>query len=269
MHELQTTPNGEACFITLTFDNDNLPPDRSLDVQHWQTFAKALRYEMAMCKTHQETTCKICPPRQTLRFMHCGEYGSKDKSFRPHYHAALYGIDFNQVDAIYMGDSKKGDKLYESPSLTKLWGKGRCVLGTLTFKSAGYITRYLSKGAVTGKKAQAYYERIGLEHEGEVTNLKRPYVTMSRKPGIGYEWIKKYHSEVYPWDEVITNGHPAQPPKYYDTFYAKLNPEGMKAIKLKRIAKGNLDKEHQTPERMAVRERVLKARMGNIEHQEI
>ena len=35
---------------------------------------------------------------------------------------------------------------------------------------------------------------------GEVTQNKHEYCTMSRKPGIGYDWFKKYKTDVFPHD---------------------------------------------------------------------
>jgi hypothetical protein len=63
-------------FITLTYNDENLPADGSLDVRHWQLFMKRLR------KRHGSG----------IRYFHCGEYGSKHR--RPHYHACLFGLDF-------------------------------------------------------------------------------------------------------------------------------------------------------------------------------
>ena len=49
------------CFITLTYNDENLPKDGSLDVTHFQKFMKRLR------KKHGAG----------IRFYHCGEYGDK------------------------------------------------------------------------------------------------------------------------------------------------------------------------------------------------
>ena len=50
------------CFITLTYDDDHLPGDRSLHVEHFQKFMKRLRW-------HSDVL---------IRFLHCGEYGAKN-----------------------------------------------------------------------------------------------------------------------------------------------------------------------------------------------
>ena len=48
------------CFITLTYNDENLPSDRSLKMKHYQDFMKRLRKRYG----------------EGIRFFHCGEYGS-------------------------------------------------------------------------------------------------------------------------------------------------------------------------------------------------
>ncbi len=263
MHEAQTTKNGETCFITLTYDRKNLPPDHSLKVNHWQEFCKSLRYNMSKCTTHDDHKCKACKPRQSLRFLHSGEYGEptpKNKFIaRPHYHAALFGVDF-RGDWREYERNKQGDMVYESKTLTDLWGKGMCTVGNLTHLSAGYIAGYMLK-KITGEKADEHYEKVGLEHDGEVTKRKPEYATMSLRPGLGRLWIERNHGEVYPRDEVISQGHPARPPAYYDRYLKEISESDHKQLLERRRKAGNARKEEQTPERLAIRERVHMARL--------
>ena len=65
------------CFITLTYDNEHLPADRSVSKREFQLFMKRLRKYFSNIQ---------------IRFLACGEYGGKTN--RPHYHALLFGIDF-------------------------------------------------------------------------------------------------------------------------------------------------------------------------------
>lgn len=267
MHESQTTENGETCFITLTYDKDHLPSDHSLKIEHWQLFAKSLRHEMAQCSKHNEESCKECPPRQRLRFLHCGEYGEateeNDWIARPHYHAALFGIDF-RGDREYYDTNKQGDKLYTSPSLAKHWTKGTAPIGDLTFNSAGYIARYLT-GKRTGKLLETEpYEKIGLHHEGEVTQLKPPYLSMSNRPGLGHKWFTRFIRDVYPRDEIVSRGKPARPPKYYDRLLERLDPQAHAQLKAKRTKEGNKHLENNTPERLKIREELHLAKTRSI-----
>ena len=77
---LEMLCSGQACFITLTYNNSSLPLTKdlipTLCKRDWQLFMKRLR--------------KAFPDRK-LRFYMCGEYGSH--TLRPHYHAIIFGLD--------------------------------------------------------------------------------------------------------------------------------------------------------------------------------
>lgn len=64
-------------FITLTFNNEHLPENGSLDKRDLQLFFKRLRKNTG----------------KELRYYACGEYG--DLGFRPHYHAIVYGLSYS------------------------------------------------------------------------------------------------------------------------------------------------------------------------------
>lgn len=119
--------------------------------------------------------------------------------------------------------------LLSFPTLDRLWSKGSTVIGDLTFESAAYTARYCMK-KITGDQAESHYEHVD-KQTGECTQLKPEYTTMSRRPGIGKPWLDKFLSDVYPSDEVISRGYPAQPPTFYDSQYELEHPEFMKQIK--------------------------------------
>lgn len=60
MHEASL--HERNCFLTLTYDNDHCPSDRSLDYSDFQRFMKRFR------KSY---------PGSTIRFYMAGEYGEK------------------------------------------------------------------------------------------------------------------------------------------------------------------------------------------------
>ena len=180
------------CFITLTFNDDNLAPDFSLHKEDFVNFMKRLR----KLYDYKYST--------KIRFFHSGEYG--DKNFRPHHHAILFGIDF--PDKKYWKKSKSGADIYRSETLERLWPYGYSSVGNVTYQSCGYVARYCLK-KITGKAGEEYYR-------GRIP----PYITMSRRPGIGRDWIEKYWRDVYPNDFCVTaDGHLKKPPRYYDELY--------------------------------------------------
>ena len=178
MHEAQLYDDN--CFITLTFDEEHLPQDYSLNHDYFQKFMKRLRKEIY--------------PRKVRYFM-CGEYG--DDTWRPHFHAILFNWDF--PDKIKYSVTGNENPYFISEQLYRLWPFGFHLIGELTFETAAYVARYCVK-KITGDDAEAHYNRIITdwnEVTGEITFMKEvsllpEYARMSTNPGIGYDWLKKY-----------------------------------------------------------------------------
>lgn len=197
MHEVNS-------FVTLTYER--VPLCESLCVRHFQDFMKRLRKELAA-------------EGKRVRFFHAGEYG--EENGRPHYHVAFFGLDF--ADKVLISE-RDGIKLYTSPTLERVWGRGFVTVGQLTYESAAYVARYCLK-KVTGEKAEVHY------------GGRRPeYTTMSRKPGIGAAWFGKFHGDVFPSDEVVVGGRCYKPPRYYENLLDKMNSDLLDSIKMERQA---------------------------------
>ena len=222
--ENEASLHDQYCFITLTYAPEFLPKDGSLNTEDIQGFFKRLRRRIE--------------PRQ-VRYFQCGEYGSLLS--RPHHHAILFGFDFPDKKLFQVRD---GVRLYVSEMLSQLWPFGYSTIGDVTFESCAYVARYITK-KVTGDFAEEHYE-----------GRKPEYITMSRRPGIGREWLEKYLSDVYPEDAlIIRDGIKMKPPRYYDALYDKIDPEAFALIKRKRIEKLQLiDPEEFSYERLQVKE---------------
>lgn len=243
MHE--SSMHDENCFITLTYKDEFLPAYRSLDRQAFSLFMKRLR--------------KRFEP-QRIRFYSCGEYG--EESGRPHYHALLFGFDF--PDKVFL--RKRGDhSCWRSRALEQLWPFGLSELGSVSFDSAAYVARYVVK-KVTGELAEAHYSRVD-GSTGEVVQIEREYATMSRRPGIGRNWIDKFKGEVYRDDSVIVNGHHCKPVRYYDDVMAKDEP--VLVARLKRKRGRNIDVLEQSPDRLATREVVATAELATFSRESV
>lgn len=251
MHEAQL--HERNCFLTLTYDQAGLPSTGSLAVEHWQLFAKAFRNKLGK-----------------FRFFHCGEYG--DENGRPHYHAAIFGHDFTADRKAYRL-SKAGHQIYTSETLDKLWGRGNCYIGNLTFQSAAYVARYIMKKQLGeaawkryGTTIESFEGEAGTWHQRFHFTLKPEYTTMSRKPGIGTKWIEQFHNEVYGQgrDEVLCNGHLVNPPKFYDTWFENYNPAGYRKLKARRRHNTKKHAANNTPDRLIVREKVQLAQIKSL-----
>lgn len=111
-----------ALFVTLTYDNENLPRSENnfatLVKKDYQDFMKRLRINVQReCEYHGVKPYKIS-------YYACGEYGGKFG--RPHYHAII----FNVLEA----------------DIKKAWSAGNVFVGTVTGASIGYTIKYINKG---------------------------------------------------------------------------------------------------------------------------
>lgn len=237
MHEAQLYRENQ--FLTLTYDDAHLPEHGQLVYKHFQDFLKRYRKHVAPSK---------------IRFFAAGEYGDTTK--RPHYHACIFNHFFS--DAKPVRQLTPTHKYYTSEALTKLWGKGNCTIGLLTFESAAYVARYCLK-KVTGKPAKDHYLNLD-QLTGELVQMEPEHCRMSLKPGIGTGWYNNYKSDIYPSDEVIMNGKTMSVPRYYDKRYQKESAIEMEALKFARDQKSRANYLDNTPERLAVKEQVTQAR---------
>lgn len=229
-------------FITLTYKDDQLPQHGTLVLGDWQLFAKRTRKKMG-----------------PFRFYHCGEYG--DENGRPHYHALIFGHDFREDRQTWSGNN--GNEYWRSPTLERLWPAGQSVVGKVTLQSAAYVARYVMK-KINGKDAEEHYQRVDTS-TGEVIQLRPEYTTMSRggtggQGGLGKGWIEKFSGDIYPADFMVVEGVKSRPPKFYDTQWAANHEEAMEEIKKRRVEAGKKEEWNRTPERLAVREQVARAK---------
>lgn len=234
MHEAST--HDANAFITLTYDKAHLPEHGSLRKQDFQNFMKRLRRRLDPIK---------------IRFFHSGEYG--EEYGRPHYHAIIFGYNFpDRVPAGTRGEHR----IYRSQLLEEVWTNGFSEIGELTYQSASYVAKYCVK-KLTGEEAAQQYRRIDPKTNSLVP-IEPEYATMSRRPGIGAEFYRRFGEEVHRFDSIIINGKEVKPPKYYDKLAEETRPETLERNK-KRRQRG-VDPENQWPDRLTTREKVAIAK---------
>jgi hypothetical protein len=219
-------------FVTLTYDNQNIPVHHSLHVREWQLFMKKLRKHFAPSK---------------IRFFACGEYGPK--TLRPHYHALLFNCYF--PDQKLLKTLPNNQKLYTSETLTSIWGYGLPTIGAVNYSTAGYVARYVVK-KYTGKLADNHYFRVS-PIDGNTYRVMPEFSVQSRMPGIGSTWFDKYKSDCFPSDFLIVDGHKVPVPRFYAL---KLEEEQLHKIKRLRKIASLPHKPNSTPERLRVRETI-------------
>lgn len=154
---LESTLHEKSSFVTLTYNDEHLPADRSLSPDDLKHFLMRLR-------------TYIYPLR--IRYFACGEYGGTrfgsaeaTRDINPHYHLALYGMDYTDADIIQ-----------------KAWSKEKQPIGLVDVKflepaSALYLAKYVTK-KMTGKED----ERLRITED---FCLHPEFQRQSLKPGLG------------------------------------------------------------------------------------
>lgn len=235
MHEAQLHEHNQ--YLTFTYDEEHLPKYNDLDKTHLQKFWKRLRKH-----------------RHKFRYYACGEYG--DSTGRPHYHAICFGL---RLDDLTYYRTNNGNKLYNSPELDKIWGKGNVIIGQVTFESCAYVARYIMKKTL-GKNSSFAYEIIDHSTGEIIHDLTPEFTTMSRRPGIGKDFYTKYKSDMYQTGTngqvIIRGGIKTSVPKYYESFFEEENPKRLKLIKKRRRLESIKREKDNTQERLSVKEQL-------------
>lgn len=205
--------HSENCFLTLTYNDINLPYDGSVKKSELSNFIKRLR--------------KFLDPLR-IRYYGCGEYG--DLLRRPHYHLLVFGYDPPDKEFIHVSQANnkktKTNRVYRSASLETVWNKGFVTVGSVCMESAGYVCRYVRK-KIGGEMAVRHYN--GLTPE---------FALMSRRPGIGTSWYEKYWRDLFPKDFVTFDGRKYKAPRFFDNKLQKQDPELY--LRIKELRKENI-----------------------------
>lgn len=235
-------------FLTLTYDDEHVPPGGSLDPRAVVLFMKRLR--------------RAVEPRK-VSYLYAGEYG--DRTGRPHYHACLFGLDFPDQQVV---GERRGYAVAVSPLVASLWtdpATGRPLgsheIGELTRKAVAYVAGYVVKKAARNPRQGV----CGVDVDtGEVVGLEPEFARMSRRPAIGRRWIEKFAGEVLVHDGVIVDGRRQAPPRYYNQVLAEVDPDGYEAVCKRRLRfeeenyDGVLDA--RMPDRLASGEQIAESR---------
>jgi len=188
VHEAQM--HEKNCFLTLTYDETHLN-SKKLDYTDFQKFMKKLRKT-----TNAEVGMFVT-----------GEYGPKNQ--RPHWHAIIF--NWSPTDGYPWQTNARGDTLYRSPNLEKLWPHGFSSYGSVTFESAGYVARYSAKQLAHPEDERSGYKAISKK---------------SQKNAIGKRWLESHYEDIFNYGALVINGRPLGCiPRYYEKWLQKHQPE--------------------------------------------
>lgn len=198
---MELKTSDNAVFLTLTYDREHLPTKYG-----YPTLRKMdLSAFMKRLRKHYSLS--------KLRFFACGEYGSH--TLRPHYHLIVYGYPYYE------------DRWCETELLSNIWKNGNVYLGSVTAQSIAYVSRYVVK-----KQGNSSF----------INKFQQPeFVDMSRRPGIGAEWINDHIKDISINDEVPFLSHGivrfVKPPRYFDKKFKDIEPNSFQKIADKRVTK--------------------------------
>lgn len=236
MHEAQMHGQNNI-FVTLTYSDEHLKSPK-LNYEDFQLFMKRLR------KTQNEP----------IGFFVTGEYGEQTK--RPHWHAILFGyrprgwvpsIEESEVqikrnpDVRLKYKTQQGHNVYESGSLTRLWGKGIAEYGEVTLDSANYVARYAAKKIVHGDNKKV---KEADDHDYQPISKK------SSKHAIGKKFLERYWEDIFNEGRVSLDkgGTTGAIPRYYVKWLEKNHPEAWRRY-VTRIRQRHIDKAKEIAQR--------------------
>lgn len=214
--ELESAQSG--AFLTLTYDNDNLPLNNGLATlkkRDFQLFMKRLRKKVS--KTYGQ--------ENPIKYYACGEYGSN--TLRPHYHAIMFNLP--------------KDYILRPQIIADIWSCGHITMDSPDPAAIAYVTKYIMKQEKWNKELLANREP---EFQLQSKGLGKNYLSD--------KMIEYYKKQLTPYlfDKY---GNPYPMPRYYkDKIY---NDEekiivNNKALDYIEQNKQPLEKEHLTKQKI-------------------
>lgn len=145
----------ENCFVTLTYNDENLPENSSLQQGVVSEWIKRVRFH-------------ISPKR--IRYFYVGEYG--EASLRPHYHVSLFGV--SRLSVFKSGPVFKTFDEIANRSWHNDKGASRGFVQVAEFNelTAQYVSGYVIK-------------KLGDMQDDRLVGRYPEFAVMSRRPGIG------------------------------------------------------------------------------------
>lgn len=141
----------KACFITLTYEDDNIEYNENGFPSVWKSTIQA--WIARIRKKHK------------IRYYVVGEYGSKTK--RPHYHAIIFGLDVSDYEFI-----ESCWTLTENKRNTGIL-IGNIKVDNINLARIGYITKYHTL------------------KNNEPFGSNKEFTLMSKKPPLGIGYVKR------------------------------------------------------------------------------
>lgn len=193
---LEMKEHKESYFLTLTYNEKNIPNNKSLKKRDMQLFIKKIRKK-----------------GQKIRYIGSGEYGKKTN--RPHYHYIFFGLQIHDLKEY--GKNELNQKLFTSKEMNKIWEKGNIIIAPASKETAGYIARYTLK-------------KIGQE-KPKIAAKENEYLNMSNRPAIGKKYWEKNKAKITHFDKILIDKKWQKVPRYFDKLLEKQDKFTLENIK--------------------------------------
>lgn len=221
---LEAQKYDKNCFLTLTYSDEFIPVADSINSVTGEVTKVKTLVKSDLQKFMKRLRKELDPLK--IRYYACGEYG--DQTLRPHYHLIIFGWYPAEDDLIPLGNSELNHCYYSSELLAKVWPYGNNLVAECSWESCAYVARYVVKKANKFTNTKFY----------EQNNIAPEFVLMSRKPGIGKEWIDSHITCYANFSKnylALENGsRPISHNRYYDNILEKHDKEKFEEIKLQR-----------------------------------
>uniref|UniRef100_A0AAU8B550 Replication initiator protein n=1 Tax=Dulem virus 176 TaxID=3145653 RepID=A0AAU8B550_9VIRU len=134
------------CMVTLTYDDYERDTNGHIIYRNGVPLEKPVDRTKKLCKRDVQLFMKRLRKhfgKDVIKYAICGEYGSR--THRAHYHGLLFGVNFK--DKIFYKKTRRGNSIYFSPLLNKIWGKGICTVDCISLNAATarYCSKYVAK----------------------------------------------------------------------------------------------------------------------------
>lgn len=209
LHHEMSLYGSDCCFLTLTYDDDHIPrtdrkpldsPDKKISFRHCgydgsvftllpydvQKFMKRLRRHLEYLPKSPKRRIGRDHVTSKIRYFAVGEYGTK--THRPHYHIMIFGW---LPSDLRFHCSRKGNAVYRSAQVEKLWPFGFSTVQSCGTGVSKYVARYVTKK----------FTSTPLPNVPSSAYISEFFLQSCRHGGIGVPWFAKY------WRECISRNY--------------------------------------------------------------
>lgn len=210
---LEMDHSKKAIFATLTYNDEHIPRtniDYTGEVLEFDEGAKTLR-KRDLQLFFKRLRKKF--PNTEIRYYAAGEYGNWNgsfvSSFRPHYHAVIFGIGLEDLtEKKLVKVNKLKQPIYTCKEIREAWSDyykaedyydpiGFVSVGEVSWEACAYVGRYTMK------------KSFGSGHDflSDLYQCEKEFSVMSRRTGLGM-FFPLEHPDVYQYSVLHVKGFP-------------------------------------------------------------